>query len=556
MGRVHVTACHPTKATYKPGEAVEILVVLSNGHSRPARVDLITRFTHMASSTATVTQRAELPSRDERAFHVSWHPPAESPRGYGVDLQVRDLGGRTLTYAHTAFDVLESWTQTPRYGFLCDFSPGRTDVDETLDWMVRCHINGLQFYDWMYRHDQFLADHDPYLDPLGRQLSRATVEALIAAAHERNVAAMPYTAIYAASLPFYQEHQDWALFQSSGQPYRLGEDFLIYMNPCPDSPWVKHLLGQFEHVLIALDFDGIHLDQYGDPKEAYDAQGERFHLAKPLAGTIDATKALVRRHRPSGAVVFNAVNNWPIEAVAPSDQDFVYIEVWPPHTGFEDLHSLIAQAQELSGHKPVVLAAYVQPTLEHNARLMDAIIFASGGGHIELGERQGMLAEAYFPRYGTMNPRLAEAMRQYYDFAVRYQEIIGPRTSDSTKSYVGRIDVDGVATSPAERTNKVWPIVRRGEGFLALNLINLLGLHSPEWAQAVQVPPVELGSTQVRIRGIDREIARIWFADPDSDDPSPRPLAFALDEEDRSRTLAFRIPSLAYWDLIVIEWGE
>jgi dextranase len=421
--------------------------------------------------------------------------------------------------------------------------------------LVRYHINGLQFYDWMYRHEQFLTEQEPYLDPLGRLLSRATVEAMIDAAHRRNIAAMPYTAIYAASVPFYKDHPDWALYQAGGQPYRLGEDFLIYMDPRPASPWTQHLLAQFKTILQQTPFDGIHLDQYGDPKQANDVRGNTFDLAQPLAAAINTTREVVRSCRPDGAVVFNAVNNWPIEAAAPSAEDLVYIEVWPPHTSFQDLHNLIVRAQELGGGKPVVLAAYIDPTFEHNARLVDAVIFASGGGHIELGERGAMLAEAYFPRYQAMSPGLARAIGRYYDFAVRYQDVIGSRTDAADHALEGCIEVEGVETSAGLPVGKVWPIAREGEGFLAISLINLLDVESPEWAKGVISPPRPIGPSTAQIRGLDRRASRLWFASPDTNDPLPRALAFDVLEGD-SRGVAFQMPSLAYWNLVVIEWSD
>jgi dextranase len=328
---------------------------------------------------------------------------------------------------------------------------------------------------------------------------------------------------------------------------------LVYMDPRPDSPWVNHLLAQFDQVLEQTAFDGIHLDQYGDPKEGYDSQGQRFDLAGPLAATINATKELVRSRRAQGAVVFNAVTNWPIEDVAPADQDFVYIEVWPPYTWFDDLHGLITKAQDLGGGKPVVLAAYIDPSLEHNVRLVDAVIFASGGGHIELGERGGMLADAYFPRYKTMSPEMAETIRRYYDFAVRYEDVIGPATQDATQHYLSRIAIDGVSTSPSQRSNKVLPIARHADGSTAISLINLVGIKSPEWARPLEEPPQALGALNVRIN-VEQTPARAWMATPDGADPAAHPLAFRTGTDESGDYVLLEVPSLKYWSMIVFEW--
>lgn len=543
------------RSFYHPGE--RLLLTLAVEARTQAHSSILARATirYLAETIDIVEESVDL-AEGLNPVEIVYTVPPIAPRGYGLDVCLETPAGLQLACSSTAFDVLERWTQTPRYGFVCDFFPGRGDAEQTMADLARYHINGLQFYDWMYRHDTFLTDQEPYLDPLGRQLSRTTVEALIAAAHEHNIAAMPYTAVYAASVPFYQDHPDWALYQANGKPYRLGEDFLIYMDPRPGSPWMEHLLAQFGRILEQTAFDGIHLDQYGDPKQAYDARGNLFDLAQPLADAINATSLLVRAYRPDGAVVFNAVNNWPIETVAPSAEDLVYIEVWPPHIWFQDLHSLILGAQELGNGKPVVLAAYIEPSLEHNVRLVDAVIFASGGAHIELGERGDMLADPYFPRYQAMSPHLADAMRRYYDFAVRYQDVIGARTSDATEVVLGRIELEGASTEPRSYKDKVWPIARRGEGFLAVSLINLLGVESPEWARAVESPPSPLGPTTIRIRDLNRPVSRLWFASPDVDDPSPQTLPFEVIDEGGSYGISFQIPALSYWDLLVLEWGE
>lgn len=539
------------KSYYPPGDAVRLEIHMLSEVEKPAPAQLTAQISHLLEPVGRVTQEVHL-TAGEQVFELVYSPPPVAPRGYGVDFRIETEHGELLAFSSTAFDVLEHWTQTPRYGFLSDFGPERQDTKETIGLLTRYHINGLQFYDWMYRHEQFLTGEDPYLDILGRRLSRKTVDALISAAHERGMAAMPYTAVYGSSIAFYEQHPDWALLNPRGEPALFGENFMVIMDPRPGSPWTVHLLDQFKQVLENTAFDGIHLDQYGDPREGYDDKGNRYNLAEPLAEIINSTKDLVRNVRPDGSVVFNAVTNWPIESVAPAGQDLVYIEVWSPYNWFNDLHHLVVEAQVLGGGKPVVLAAYIDPAYEHNVRLMDAIIFASGAGHIELGERAVMLADPYFPKYKEMSPALAGAVRRLYDFAVRYQDVIGPRTRDATRDYQQRISVEGVSTAPNAMKDKVWPIVRETQGMTAVNLINLLGLEKPDWKEPVPNAPSPLGRTIVQIRDVERTAVRAWLASPDGEDLSPR----LLNMQQENHRLSFEIPQLSYWDLIVIEWSD
>jgi dextranase len=205
------------------------------------------------------------------------------------------------------------------------------------------------------------------------------------------------------------------------------------MNPAPDSPWTDHLLDQFAQVLEQTAFDGIHLDQYGAPKIGPSTTGERVDLAEAFPGFIDRMAAVVDAQRgDAGVSIFNAVGNWPVETVAPSAEDAVYIEVWAPYTRFADLHRIVVNAQALGGGKPVIIAAYIHPDRAANVRLANALIFASGGTHLELGEPDAMLADPYFPRFGLMSDEMQAVMARYYDFLVRYENILALDTSDAT----------------------------------------------------------------------------------------------------------------------------
>ncbi|MGQ9600516.1 MAG: glycoside hydrolase family 66 protein [Anaerolineae bacterium] len=552
MGSVRIVEVHPHQAFYRPGEEVRLLVYLTSDLGEPALVRVVATFRFLADEVAWLEQAVTV-SPGDQTIELAWVPPPGHPRGYGVDLQVLDSLGTVLDTTSTSFDVLERWTQAPRYGFLTNFSPGRSDIEDTMDWLTRYHINGLQFYDWMYRHEDLLTEQEPYRDPLGRLLSRGTAEALIEAAHSRNIAAMPYTAIYGASVPFYQAHPDWALYKADGTPFTFGQNFLYIMDPSPDSPWTRHLMGEFAEVMQEMGFDGIHLDQYGSPKEGFDSQGNPVDLATAIPAFIELTKATITAIRPDATVVFNAVNNWPIEVVAPAGQDFVYIEVWRPYTLYQDLWKLIVNAQRLSGGKPVVLAAYIEPVRHRNARLADAVIFASGGYHIELGERGGMLADPYFPKHQQMSSELATVMRRYYDFAVRYENALALGTHDSTDEMGRRVTIEGVNTDPKRVYKKVWIIAREGRDFETISLINLLDIADPGWNGLLLDDPTPLDELRVRYQ-TGRRVERVWLASPDFGSPRAMVLDFEPGRDIRGNYIEFTVPRLDYWDLVVIEF--
>lgn len=539
------------KAYFNPGEPAHWNITLESNES--VSIILTTTITFLDEILEEKRQIVDLET-GVLIIEGNWTPPRDSPRGYGVDIRLETLQGEVLANYSSAFDVLKNWTQNPRYGFLTDFSPDRTDESQTIDGLLRYHINGLQFYDWMYRHDQYLTQEDPYFDPLGRLLSLHTVKALIEAAHEHGIAAMPYTAVYSASIPFYEQHKDWALYKLGGEPYFFGDNFLVIMDLRPDSPWTKHLLGEFSNILANTEFDGIHLDQYYSPQVGYDAHGNSYSLEQPIADMINATKGIVTADRgEKGAVIFNAVANWPIETVAPSKEDIVYIEVWSPYTYYYELGLLITQAQQLGGGKPVVLAAYIDPQYKTNVLLNDAIIFANGGGHIELGEHGDYLADAYFPRYKTLEADLTIALQRYYGFTIRYQNVIGPQTHSSNQAYSGRISLgNGIDTNPALTRNLVIPVIRESKDYTAISLINLLGLETGEWAKGTLTKPTSLSSTKVNISGVSRKISQIWFSTPDVAGFALQPLDFTQTDN----LINITVPYLQYWDMILIKWND
>jgi dextranase len=537
------------KAFFKPDEKIEWTINLQN--DTQGTLNLVTTITYLDKILEEKKQKVDLPS-GYSLLKGDWNPPKEPGRGYGFQVRLETLKGEPISNYSSAFDVLESWIQNPRYGFMTDFKPGRIDGSQTLDCLLKYHINGLQFYDWMYRHDQYLTQEDPYLDPLGRRLSIHTVKTLINEAHQRGMAAMPYTAVYAASIPFFKQHPDWALYRADGKPDLFGDNFLVLMDPRSDSPWTKHLLTEFKNILTETDFDGIHLDQYGSPKNGYDVNGHSFPLDQPLADMINSTKQVVIDERGNnGFVIFNAVTNWPIETVAPSKEDAVYIEVWSPFTSYNDLLSLVIQGQTLGEGKPVIIAAYIDPVYKVNARLMDAILFSSGASHIELGEQCGYLSEAYFPKYKIPTAELSQILQSYYDFAIRYENVIGPQTHSANRQYANQIYITGWNTSVSSEHDKIMPVVRESDQYLAINLINMLGLVSGEWAKNSPQPPTSLGESEVRITGIMKQIKQIWFASPDKAEPALIPLDFNQEGD----AIICNIPFLQYWDMIVIDLG-
>jgi dextranase len=515
---VRILDAYPTRGMHRPGERVALAVATDAAGGGALRA----RITELNRTVDTIEGPVDGPLTTLR-----WQPP-DTPRGYGVDLELLDRHGRRRATASTAFDVLDTWTDFPRYGFLSDFPPDRDDLAEALGLLARHHVNALQFYDWQYRHDQLVAPSDGYDDPLGRHLSLATVRRAVDAAHSIGMAAMAYVAIYAASAGFWRARPGWALYDHNGQPHAFGENFLGLMNPTRDTPWSHHLLDQCARALTEVGFDGIHLDQYGEPREAVDAVGNPVDL--PVA-FVDFISDLKARH-PRAAVAMNAVKNWPSDTLASSRQDFSYVELWPDMPTYRELTDVVVQARRRAG-RPVVVALYLPADHVANIETADALLLATGATRIELGEAGRLLTDPYFPHHQPVPGDLARRLRRYHDLAVRYGQLLGPGAEFA--------DEVRVRAQP-----NVWTQARHHGRWLGINLVNLTDLDT-RWDRPhprAQRP----GGVELRIVS-PRPVVRAWWVSPDQ--PAPRPAALRGERHD----LRVRVPFLDCWSLVILETG-
>lgn len=150
------------------------------------------------------------------------------------------------------------------------------------------HINLVQYYDWMYCHEQILlVDSESFIDMFNHTLSKDTITQRINAGHQYSQLAMAYQ-MSCMARENYQVHgasPSWGLYSlpdhhnisyNPSDPQSLNSinqyffplkekpaPLLMVMNPL-NTDWQNYMANQYSKAVSTLDFDGIPIDQMGN----------------------------------------------------------------------------------------------------------------------------------------------------------------------------------------------------------------------------------------------------------------------------------------------------
>ena len=579
-----ISDVYTDKARYAPNEEVHLFVVLQNNeasHSHSAFTvtltfwELGTRIGHDVSKTVDVAGSQPV------QVAIDWMPPSADFSGYFVEARLIAKDGHVVDRSQTAVDVSSDWKRFPRYGYLAHFSKAEGAVPaEWIATLNKFHINGLEFYDFENRHEQPLAgsvEHpaSSWKDIAGREVDRAIVDGFIASARQYNMMSMAYNTSYCAYADAFENgsgiNLKWATWNTSGEPRTVqtamaldlngSEEWkthrLVYMNQ--NSPeWQHYLFGQMADLFQVYQFDGWHIDTFGT-RGAYAYDGAYVNFIQGFRPFIDHAHEYLNKR-----VVLNTVNTWGQDETARSDADFVYSELWEDHETYASILDAAAQVHVANPQAGLVFAAYLQrapkeddppPKKDFNTPsvlLADATIFASGASHIELGDGSRMLSSEYFPADTkfAVSPELSTQLRHYYDFLTAYENVLRFQVAPAAAT----VTVAGQPSSPYGVPDTIWTIARSKGEKTIVHFINLEGSDDSHWRDVAADRPAAPMLTNLKVRvAADSDIAEAGWASPDADGGAYHPLALTTAKDHGQRYVEFVLPSLHYWDMVVLD---
>ena len=489
----------------------------------------------------------------------TWTLPSNDFQGYMVELIGRNAEGIVRTVGSVAVDASSDWTRFPRYGFLSKFgnvvASKRASVIANLN---RYHINGIQYYDWMYDHHHPLAGtpEDPdseWPSIIGDLCEKEVVQGYIEEAHKYNIASMFYDLCYGV-LEWAEEDgvsPSWYLYKDSSAKNRdyhpLSAPFrsnIYLVNPGLDG-WLSYFSDRVAEVYKVYDFDGFHIDQLGSRGDRYGADGKKVDMPAGYGKFLEKMK----QAQPSKKLAFNAVSRYGQAKIAAAPSDFLYNEVWT--TGFSEISKILEENNSLAPDKNTVLAAYMNYKQSGNFNtpavlLADAVIFALGGSHLELGEH--MLSNEYFPSANLkMTAELSEALVSYYDFLTGYENLLRDGAVKSGLS-VSSDDVKMAQWGPVKGSVNTASF-QVGDK-LVLHLLNFENARHLDWRDdsMTQARPSEHEDMNITVRS-SRDVKRVWVASPDYNGGIPQEATFSAS----GISIKITVPSLKYWTMVVIE---
>ena len=494
----------------------------------------------------------------------TWKAPLQDFTGYLVELH----DDKDSVWASTAVDVSSDWSRFPRYGFLSKFGSMTNDqMNQVVKDLALHHINGLQFYDWQYKHHLPLAGTvyyplNQWLDIANRPTYLSTVKGYIDQAHQYGMKAMFYNLAFGAlnDAAFDGIQDQWYLFKDKNHAnkdvIRLDPPMFkssIYILDPFNTNWQSYLAQKNKDVYQVFAFDGFHIDQVGDRGSEYDYNGNSVDLAATYGPFIKSMKnAAGDKH-----LIMNAVNQYGQQgSIATAPVDFLYTEVWDPNNSYQALANIITNNDQYGNGKKTVLAAYMNYDKANSSGkfntpgvlLTEAVIFAFGGSHLELGEH--MLAKEYFPNDNLgMDGALSVGMIRYYDFLTAYENLLRDGGSFNNPNITCTNNAMTINNWPPT-IGQVSVIGKKIGNKQVLHLINFNKANSLDWrdTNGTQPAPATVLNANLQLT-TDKTVTKVWVASPDKNMGVRQSIPF----KQNGNTISFTLPSLQYWDMVVVE---
>ena len=563
------------KCCYSPGETV----TLSMTGTLPSGMRVRYRFLGDIIADTLLSART-----------WTWTTPPEDFRGYLAEVYLPE-DNRDNIYATIAIDVSSDWTRFPRYGFVATFGSDKTTskTKTEMKWLNRCHINGVQFQDWHYCHDWPLGGTrqdglwTSYKDIANRTIYTSAIKNYIRAQHDRGMKSIFYNLCFGA-LDGWEERgvqPEWFIYKDQNHTTKDKHDLpdswksdIYLVNPANED-WLAYLAERNDEVYSFLDFDGYQIDQLGSRGNVYDYDGNSVNLRNGFATFINYMK---NRH-PEKRLIMNAVSGWGASQIAGTGKvDFLYNEVWGNHAGnslssgegrFSNIKNIIDENRSQSPTLRSVLAAYMNYTTDGKnfntpgIVMADAVMFALGGSHLELGGDH-MLCREYFPYSGMKwHSQLEDWMTRYYDFLTAYENLL-------RDDWTERTDVKATCSDATINTwppvaNQVTMLAREVNGRQVIHLLNLTQEESATnvsddyllcWHDnaATRPWPQRFESLSIKLTGLSGmgKVRRIWVASPDYCGGALQELT-DYKYASATGTVTLNLPSLHFWTMIVLE---
>lgn len=521
--------------------------------------------------------------------------PSTNYKGYLVEIRAFS-GGTEIDFITTAFDFSESWHKFPRYGYLSKFYP-TDNVDLHLQQMRNYLISGVQFYDWADKHHKPVpeASVSQWSDIGNRTINRQKVTDGINYAKTYGMVAMAYGLMNGAYADYQTDgtekpYINWGQFLNSANPYDLNdqdshtlpvgwETPKIYLFNPASTDWQNYICNQYAKVFTQFPlFDGWHIDTVGWRQTMlwpWEGGSNGYEVKNTLPPFINYVKSRF----PNKRISFNPVGTFAIDTVAQNagaNLDIFYDELWDNDSSSDDYQDILTLCDRIRTNtdKSIVFAAYMNTGTaqavanagqtglfnEPSVLLTNAVMFANGAAHCELGDGAEMLSTEYFAYTSLcMYSTLRKKLRDYYVFMTAYQNLLRDgAVTDNKQIWLGNPGTPSgynLLSSYTAEPYKVWKMSKRQGANTIVHLINLDNNWSTQWKnnEANYTTPDNFYNIPLKIyyTGALSQNPKVFFASPDVAGGNLRSLFIEQQSSDAAGTFVkVTVPELHYWSMI------